>query len=192
MRSGAVRARSTASPSRGPWRNTWTRSSTRGLCSRRALPRAHRARRRASAHVANVSVSAEESAGDVVFLHRLVRGAAEIEATGCGRRMEARWFARVRLGSFARRSGVPRSGRDASRVCGPRTSRAEGPPTDSTQLTLFAPASAANPKERDVLETLRAVVTLNASRLSIALQLLSATQNALGVSSLLKRAARSR
>ncbi len=105
-----------------------------------------------SAHVGNVSVSAEEVNGDVVFLHRLVHGPASrsygiavAKLAGLPESVLAR--ARALL-SMLESGGV------AAREIGATsaTARAETP-----QLDLFARPAAPTPEEREVLDTLRAV-----------------------------------
>jgi len=103
----------------------------------------------ASAHVANYSVSARELEGDVVFLHRLTRGAASrsygvavAKLAGLPEPVLAR--ARALLATLE-------GGGHAQATASKRTSAA----TD--QLPLFAPPDGASPAEREVLSTLRAL-----------------------------------
>jgi DNA mismatch repair protein MutS len=106
-----------------------------------------------SAHVANVSVSAEEVGADVVFLHRLVRGPASrsygvavAKLAGLPESVLARARALLEL----LEAGSSASGAAAVPV--------GGKPTPATpQLDLFASRAQANPLEREVLDTIRGV-----------------------------------
>ncbi|HEV8547790.1 MAG TPA: DNA mismatch repair protein MutS, partial [Polyangiaceae bacterium] len=101
-----------------------------------------------SAHVANYSVSARELEGDVVFLHRLTRGAAS-RSYGV---------------AVAKLAGLPESVLARARAIlttlegGGQSKPAGGKPAKATdQLSLFVPPEAGSAAERDVLATLRAL-----------------------------------
>ena len=103
----------------------------------------------ASAHIANYSVSARELDGDVVFLHRLARGAASrsygvavAKLAGLPEPVLAR--ARAILATLE-------GGGQASAPAKKATA------ANSDQLALFAPPDGASPTEREVLATLRAL-----------------------------------
>jgi DNA mismatch repair protein MutS len=105
-----------------------------------------------SAHAANLSVSAEEVGTDLVFLHRLVRGPASrsygvlvAKLAGLPESVLAR--ARALLDVLEAGGSTP----GEARAPGPVAKKARVAP----QLDLFAVPAAADPKERDVLETLR-------------------------------------
>jgi DNA mismatch repair protein MutS len=102
----------------------------------------------ASTHVANYCVSARELEGDVVFLHRLQRGAASrsygvavAKLAGLPEAVLAR--ARAILTTLEQQGHKPAPG--ARGVAVP------------DQLTLFAPANGGSPAERETLATLRAL-----------------------------------
>ena len=101
---------------------------------RDALPRAHRARGDARRTCENWSVSAREHEGDVVFLHKLQRGAASRSyGVACrAPRRGARGGARARAGDPARRSSGARA---AERARTRRCARARAPA--AAQLDLF-------------------------------------------------------
>jgi DNA mismatch repair protein MutS len=108
----------------------------------------------ASAHAANHSVSARELEQDVVFLHRLVKGAssrsygiAVAKLAGLPESVLAR--ARAVLQSLE-------AGQDVSERKTPKRKTAPDARADS-QLGLFAPAVSTSKAERDVLTTLREV-----------------------------------
>ena len=106
-----------------------------------------------SEHVRNVSVSAEEAAGDIVFLHRLVGGPAS-RSYGV---------------AVAKLAGLPESVLARSRgllemlESGGTTSGTAPAPLPAKQgrktpqLDLFAPGAPANGNEREILDTLRGV-----------------------------------
>jgi DNA mismatch repair protein MutS len=102
-----------------------------------------------SEHVRNVSVSAEESRGDVVFLHRLVSGPAS-RSYGV---------------AVAKLAGLPESVLARSRALlemlesgGSTPSPLPAKPArNAPQLDLFAKAPAVNANDREVLETIRSV-----------------------------------
>jgi DNA mismatch repair protein MutS len=102
-----------------------------------------------STHIANYSVSARELDGDVVFLHRLTRGAAS-RSYGV---------------AVAKLAGLPESVLARARAIlttleGEGQAKApSGKPSRvrSDQLALFAPADGTSTTERDVLATLRAL-----------------------------------
>ena len=102
-----------------------------------------------SSHIANYSVSARELEGDVVFLHRLARGAAS-RSYGV---------------AVAKLAGLPESvlararailttleGEGQTKALGSKPSRVK-----SDQLALFAPADGSSTAEREVLGTLRSL-----------------------------------
>ena len=99
----------------------------------------------ASSHVANHSVSARESGDDVVFLHRLVAGAAS-RSYGI---------------AVARLAGLPESvlARAKAILIGleGEGTKARRPGADAPQLSLFQKAEAPAPGSREVLDTLRAL-----------------------------------
>jgi len=103
----------------------------------------------ASAHIANYSVSARELDGDVVFLHRLARGAAS-RSYGV---------------AVAKLAGLPEPVLARARAILATLEgggQASAPPKKATaastdQLALFAPPDGTSPAERDVLATLRAL-----------------------------------
>ena len=111
----------------------------------------------ADPHIVNYSVSARELDGDIVFLHRLVRGPAN-QSYGV---------------AVAKLAGLPssvlaRAGEllatfegDETEVKPPKRGRARKPTPN--QLSLFAPAGAQGPGERVVVERLQA---LDVNRLS--------------------------
>ncbi len=105
-----------------------------------------------SAHVANVSVSAEEVGDDIVFLHRLVGGPASrsygVQVAKLAGLPES-VLARARALLETLESG---SRRDA----GPAALAAEKPRGNTSQLDLFAAAAPSGP-EREVLDTIRAL-----------------------------------
>ncbi|HEY3499360.1 MAG TPA: DNA mismatch repair protein MutS, partial [Polyangiaceae bacterium] len=103
-----------------------------------------------SRHVANYSVSAREQDGDVVFLHRLVRGAAS-RSYGV---------------AVAKLAGLPESVLARARAVlatlesGQRASQERGAKVragNADQLGLFAPPDPAGSAGAEVLETLRAL-----------------------------------
>jgi DNA mismatch repair protein MutS len=105
-----------------------------------------------SAHAANLSVSAEEVGADLVFLHRLVRGPASrsygvlvAKLAGLPESVLAR--ARALLDVLEAGGAKPGEGK----VPGPAAKKGRVAP----QLDLFVAPSSSNPKERDVLDTLR-------------------------------------
>jgi len=108
----------------------------------------------ASKHAANYSVSARELEQDVVFLHRLVKGAssrsygiAVAKLAGLPESVLAR--ARAVLQSLE-------AGQEISDRKTPKRKTAPDARADS-QLDLFAPATDTSKAERDVLLTLREV-----------------------------------
>jgi DNA mismatch repair protein MutS len=108
-----------------------------------------------STHAANVSVSAEEVAGDVVFLHRLVQGPASrsygvavAKLAGLPESVLARSRA---LLEQLESGGTDPAGQHAAPALGHKPSRA------TPQLDLFTPPSSPQPHEREVLDTLRAL-----------------------------------
>ena len=118
----------------------------------------------ASTHVANYSVSARELDGDVVFLHRLARGAASrsygvavAKLAGLPEPVLAR--ARAILATLE-------GGGQASAPAKKTTAASKD------QLPLFATPDGASPAEREVLATLRALDTDRVTGLE-ALQLLA-------------------
>jgi DNA mismatch repair protein MutS len=104
-----------------------------------------------SAHAANWSVSARELGQDIVFLHRLTKGAsnrsygiAVAKLAGLPESVLAR--ARALLGELE--SG-------SFSVGAPDKTRRHGVPQDRAQLNLFAPSGASEKAEREVLASLR-------------------------------------
>jgi DNA mismatch repair protein MutS len=118
----------------------------------------------ASAHIANYSVSARELDGDVVFLHRLARGAAS-RSYG----VAVAKLAGLPEPVLARARAILATLEGGGQASSPakKTTKAS-----SDQLPLFAAPDGASPAERDVLATLRA---LDADRVTglEALQLLA-------------------
>jgi len=118
----------------------------------------------ASSHIANYSVSARELDGDVVFLHRLARGAAS-RSYGV---------------AVAKLAGLPESVLARARALlatlegggHAQPAVAKGAPARSDQLPLFAPPDGASAVEREVLATLRALEVDRVTGLE-ALQLLA-------------------
>lgn len=101
-----------------------------------------------SEHAANVSVTAQEVDGDVIFLHRLMRGSASrsygvavAKLAGLPESVLAR--ARALLESLEQGRGAP----------GPQSRKA----TSTSQLDLFSGQRQPNPAHQEVLDTLRAV-----------------------------------
>jgi DNA mismatch repair protein MutS len=101
-----------------------------------------------SAHIANYSVSARELDGDVVFLHRLARGAAS-RSYGV---------------AVAKLAGLPEAVLARARAIlatlegqGHKATLTKGSAVASDQLSLFAAPDGASPAEREVLATLRAL-----------------------------------
>jgi DNA mismatch repair protein MutS len=103
-----------------------------------------------SRHVANYSVSAREQDDDVVFLHRLVRGAAS-RSYGV---------------AVAKLAGLPESVLARARAVLATLERGERAPAERTgkaraanadQLGLFTPPSPASGAGAEVLETLRSI-----------------------------------
>ena len=117
----------------------------------------------ASTHVANYCVSARELDGDVVFLHRLQRGAAS-RSYG----VAVAKLAGLPEAVLARARAILATLENQGQKQAPK-SRAAAPPD---QLALFAPKDGASPAERETLATLR---ELDVDRLSglEALQLLA-------------------
>jgi DNA mismatch repair protein MutS len=108
-----------------------------------------------SGHAANVSVSAEEVGGDVVFLHRLVQGPASrsygvavAKLAGLPESVLARSRALLEM----LESGGAEPGRAAPVAVPGAKPRAKTP-----QLELFVPAPLASGREREVLDTIRSV-----------------------------------
>ncbi len=99
----------------------------------------------ASEHVANHCVSARESGDEVVFLHRLVPGAAS-RSYGIAVARLAGLPESVLARAKAILVGLEGEGRDARR-----------PGRSEPQLSLFQKSEVDDPKQREVLETLRAV-----------------------------------
>ncbi|MFO0553151.1 MAG: DNA mismatch repair protein MutS [Polyangiaceae bacterium] len=104
-------------------------------------------------HLANVSVSAREHDGGIVFLHTVSHGPASrsygiavAKLAGLPESVVAR--ARALLTSFES-DGAPNSSRGST---GPRNKRSAS--DDASQLALFAPPSS-SPAEKAALETLR-------------------------------------
>jgi DNA mismatch repair protein MutS len=104
-----------------------------------------------SEHTANVSVSAEEVGGDVVFLHRLVKGPASrsygvavAKLAGLPESVLAR--ARALL-EMLESGNAPSSGSKA-----PRAKQ-----RSTAQLALFSPSGSPTGAEREVLDTIRGV-----------------------------------
>jgi DNA mismatch repair protein MutS len=101
----------------------------------------------ASTHVANYCVSARELDGDVVFLHRLQRGAAS-RSYGV---------------AVAKLAGLPEAVLARARAILETLERdghqqpAKAKPAASDQLALFAAKDGTSPLERDALATLRAL-----------------------------------
>src|SRR6185436_12976155 len=104
--------------------------------------------------VANVSVSAEEVQGDIVFLHRLVKGAASRSygvAVGKLAGLPESVLARARALLETLESGgmeLPRQG------SGPKGHK---PKKETPQLALFAPAGGVTGAEKEVLDTIKGV-----------------------------------
>jgi DNA mismatch repair protein MutS len=105
-----------------------------------------------SRHVENVSVSAEEVAGDIIFLHRLARGPASrsygvavAKLAGLPESVLAR--ARALLESLEASASEPAVSGSAPVKHGPA----------SPQLDLFSARPATSPIEREVLDTVRGV-----------------------------------
>jgi len=124
----------------------------------------------ASAHVANYSVSARELEGDVVFLHRLAKGAAS-RSYGV---------------AVAKLAGLPEPVLARARALlatlegggHAQATAAKGAKASTDQLTLFAPPDGASPAEREVLATLRALDVDRVTGLE-ALQLLARVKSKL-------------
>jgi DNA mismatch repair protein MutS len=103
-----------------------------------------------SPHSANVSVSAEEVGGDVVFLHRLVAGPASrsygvavAKLAGLPESVLAR--SRALLEMLESGSAQPRGGKPAPKQ------------RSTAQLALFAPSNTPTGPERETIETIRAL-----------------------------------
>jgi DNA mismatch repair protein MutS len=118
----------------------------------------------ASVHIANYSVSARELDGDVVFLHRLARGAASrsygvavAKLAGLPEPVLAR--ARALLATLESGGHAP-------------STSAKRAAASTDQLPLFSAPDGASPAERDVLSTLRALEVDRVTGLE-ALQLLA-------------------
>jgi DNA mismatch repair protein MutS len=101
----------------------------------------------ASTHVANYCVSARELDGDVVFLHRLQRGAAS-RSYGVAVAKLARLPEAVLARARAILETLEQGGQQ-------QASKAKAAPPD--QLALFGSKSGASPAEREALATLRAL-----------------------------------
>jgi len=128
-----------------------------------------------SRHVANVSVSAEEVGGDVVFLHRLVKGPAS-RSYGI---------------AVARLAGLPETVLSRSKALlemlesgGATKAAGNAPPVErprgkTLQLDLFGGGSRVTAEEREVLEAIRQAEVERTTPLD-ALALIAVWKNKLG------------